>query len=294
MAYVAVILVVLIGATSAHKKVDPVEFLYKYKYLKTGRAGGNDLENAIKAAQSYGHIPVTGKLDEATITLMNSPRCGVADHQAAAFSGKWQKKDLTYRFENFSPDLGEHATRRIIRDALQVWADVTPLTFTEVTGRSDLKIRFEGGQHGCYWGFDGPGGVLAHAFFPRDGRAHFDEAETFTDKTTKGTNLFWVAAHEFGHSLGLSHSNVYEALMYPYYKGYEPNFKLPRDDTQRIQRLYGGVTPPQPTPPQPTKGPDCEDDQVHNTNCKYYVANGYCKSHPVQMRFYCKKSCNFC
>ena len=53
-------------------------------------------------------------------------------------------------------------------------------------------FRFEGGQHGCYWGFDGPGGVLAHAFFPTDGRAHFDEAETFTDKTTKGTNLFWV------------------------------------------------------------------------------------------------------
>ena len=34
------------------------------------------MENAIKAAQTYGHIPVTGKLDEATITLMNSPRCG--------------------------------------------------------------------------------------------------------------------------------------------------------------------------------------------------------------------------
>ena len=50
-----------------------------------------------------------------------------------------------------------------------------------------------------------------------------------------GTNLLQTAAHEFGHSLGLSHSDVQSALMAPFYKGWEPNLKLDRDDIDAIQ-----------------------------------------------------------
>ena len=68
---------------------------------------------------------------------------------------------------------------------------------------------------------------------------HFDDDETFTTGTRYGINLDWVALHEFGHSIGLGHSNVHESIMYPWYKGYIPNVELSDGDVQELQRLYG-------------------------------------------------------
>ena len=47
-------------------------------------------------------------------------------------------------------------------------------------------------------------------------------------------NVFQVAAHEFGHALGLQHCEDETALMAPTYQGYIPvySYRLPDDDIQ--------------------------------------------------------------
>ena len=214
--------------------------------------------DALKQYQAFHGLPATGEMDDGTATMMAQPRCGFPDvvPRAAGVAEftlegrKWNKLSLTYAFLNFSPDLTAAATRAAVQQALALWSSVTPLSFTEVSSgaspQPDIRIRFVTGDHGDGSSFDGPGQVLAHAFYPPPnagdlaGDAHFDDAETWsvTIPVPAGRfDLVTVAAHEFGHSLGLAHSSVGGSLMFPSYSG--PHRFLHADDIAGIQALYG-------------------------------------------------------
>ena len=74
--------------------------------------------------------------------------------------------------------------------------------------------RFVTGDHGDGFVFDGVGNRLAHAFRPENGDTHFDDDEHFTDGVANGTNLLWVATHEFGHALGISFESFLTPLLW--------------------------------------------------------------------------------
>lgn len=268
-------------------------YLQKYGYVPPGGPDAGTLRTpeefrrGILAFQTMYGLEKTGDLSAETKELLDKPRCGVPDSQPRggpeqirarryAHSGlKWEKKDLTYRFLSYTNDLPVHDQRDAIEKAFKVWSDVTPLTFTEVhSGAADIYLKFAIFDHGDGYPFDGESGTLAHAFFPDpylrglEGDAHFDDYETFTAHTDQGINLFIVAAHEFGHSLGLGHSTDLTALMAPFYSGYKENFRLPYDDQLAIQLLYGSkpydpsedepenAPPPAATLPPPKPGDD--------------------------------------
>jgi len=194
--------------------------------------------------------------------------------QFASFTNRyrWQKTSLKYAIHSFDPSIPQADQRQIFARALQAWADVTPLSFEEVSSvpDADFAIGFGVGFHCDLYqsrglpcatqpdaAFTGPGQVLAHAYYPGHGRvsgeAHFDATEDWSQNPNFGISLLGVAMHEFGHSLGLDHSGSRSALMYP---TYNPNIiSLQSEDVQRIRSIYGssgGDIPPPPDQPPNT------------------------------------------
>ncbi|KAJ8942861.1 hypothetical protein NQ314_009924 [Rhamnusium bicolor] len=224
-------------------------------------------KKAIEDFQSFAGLDVTGELDDTTRLTMTLPRCGVkdkvgtGDNRAKRYAlqgSRWKVKDLTYKISKYPSKLKRGDVDKEIQRAFNVWSDFTDLSFTPKSGQVHIEIRFESGEHGDGDPFDGPGGTLAHAYFPVfGGDAHFDASESWSINSYRGTNLFQVAAHEFGHSLGLSHSDVRQALMAPFYRGYDPLFSLDTDDIEGIQALYGKKTKKDP---KPSFGDDDDDD----------------------------------
>ncbi|XP_023273498.1 collagenase 3-like [Seriola lalandi dorsalis] len=231
------------------------------------RSSLDSFDDTLKKMQEFFGLEMTGQLDSNTLEVMARPRCGFTDvTRYGHFNGqpKWDKTVLTYRITDYTPDLSQSDVDATIAKALKIYSDVIPLDFKQIdSGTADIMITFRSREHGDFAPFDGEGQVLAHAFSPGEGvggDAHFDEDENWT-LTSAGANLFLVAAHEFGHAMGLAHSQVQTALMYPTYQYVNTEgYMLPDDDKQGVQAIYGiRTTSAEPDPkPQPRPDPDPE------------------------------------
>ncbi|XP_043928519.1 collagenase 3-like [Protopterus annectens] len=224
----------------------------------------------LEEMQSFFKLDVTGQLNKETLDMMKRPRCGVPDvrnFRVFPRSLKWKHNNLTYRILNYTPDMAPYDVDYALEKALKMWSDVTPLTFKRIfEGTADIMILFGSGQHGDNYPFEGPYGLLlAHAFPPGDnlgGDAHFNEDKDWS-ATSKGYNLLVTAAHEFGHSLGLDHSDDVGALMFPVYTYAEAKeFTLGYDDVEGIQSLYGPSPNPSPGKPVYPKTPERCDPEL--------------------------------
>lgn len=203
------------------------------------------VEGAISDFQEFHGLDVTGSLDDETVELMKTPRCGVKDRQSASykvFGTKWDKRSLTYRVSKYSRSLKlkNSDVDFAVDKAFGMWQEQADISFKKKSsGRADIDIRFEKYGHGDGEAFDGPGRTLAHAFFPQHGALHMDDSEAWSINSYRGTDALQTLTHEIGHNLGLDHSRDRSSIMWAYSRPYQPSLKLEQDDIRGIQALYG-------------------------------------------------------
>jgi len=223
-------------------------YLCKFGYLEDG----GDLVDAIKEFQRFVRVKPTGVLDDKTLALMKLPRCGDSDKRTpleerrkkrwANSKRKWDDPELRYYIAKYTNDMPRKLQRSEIQRAVKLWSEVAPVDF-KITKKYnptvDIVLSFQYYYHRDDFSFDGTGGELAHAFLPEAGVIHFDDSEYWTSAKEYGINLYTVAAHEVGHSLGLEHTSKRGALMSPFYDNFAAEKRINPDDVVSIQNLYG-------------------------------------------------------
>ena len=141
------------------------------------------------------------------------------------------RNELSWRLNSYSTKLTRYQVISSVKKAFNYWSSVTNIFFFEKTsGEVDIPIDFVTYRHGDGDPFDGPGGTLAHAYYPEVGDIHIDDSETWTLDSEWGSNFLQTLTHEIGHSIGLKHSHIRGAVMFPFAGAYNRNFQLHQDD----------------------------------------------------------------
>ena len=168
---------------------------------------------------------------------------------------------LEYFFDTVTPEVAEGLVRSEIARAFAEWARYANITITPASQPNlarSIDILFARYAHGDAYPFNGPGGILAHTFYPVPsnpepiaGDMHLNADESWSvGGTVAGTvDIYSVALHETGHALGLGHSDNPTAVMYPYYS---LQTGLTPDDIAGIQAIYGPASTTGTPPPAGT------------------------------------------
>jgi hypothetical protein len=155
--------------------------------------------------------------------------------------------DLTFHFGTPTPDLTLAAQRATFTAALNVWASVAAVRFTE-TARAGLPnsidVNFMVGLFpGVLASAAGPPPVVE----PNAGNVFFNDDyswEIGNDRGHAAFDLMYVAVHELGHSLGLDHTSEPGAVMFQFTGPHKVFTRLHPDDVAGIQSLYAAVPEP--------------------------------------------------
>jgi hypothetical protein len=176
---------------------------------------------------------------------------GGAAAQYVTIGNGWAKNApsgllLNYAFTTLTTKVPAAQVESEIQRAMKQWSGITNAQFQQVTNAGEpytVAIEFGTAVNGDPNPFTTLA-TLAHTYYPAPpnpepiaGDMHFNPAETWHVGST--TDVYTVALHELGHSLGLGHTDNPSDVMYPYYHFGAP---FSSNDIAGVQSLYGAVT----------------------------------------------------
>jgi hypothetical protein len=212
-------------------------------------------EKALAKFQEHHDLVGTGDFDEETRAELAKARCGLPDMDTGiAFSTRcaWADRSrITYTLDTGTNDIAGTAEFDAIRRAWWNWAAHFPLGVHEVATNATPDVV-------CGWrpaadpDYSMVGGVLAHADFPPGcgwinntipRPLHYDDTEHtwVVGAAANQYDVETVALHEIGHILGLQHTTVNGAIMFPTVSDNFTLRVLQEDDVSGAQALYPGL-----------------------------------------------------
>jgi hypothetical protein len=210
-------------------------------------------------------------VDDVTLTTRASALAMVAatamvvstDMSAYTANGPtWSQRPVPYAINTTNLDLPESAVEPAVRAGADVWAAQSSASISlaymgrssqTTTGNDGLNLMvFRNASNGSaiattYWWSSGSRIIDADIVF-------WDAGFRFFSGSTGCSGGFYIediAAHEFGHALGLGHSTITGATMYPSVSSCSAgNRTLDADDIAGVQFLY----PPTAGTPRQVQG----------------------------------------
>lgn len=192
-----------------------------------------------------------------------------------------KSKEVVFRLPARLPvGLDRAEADKAISDALKAWAEVSGLTITLVAGPADVKPGYEAGvenhndivfvEQGWRWDENAIAATLLtidttnHVIIDADivlNAAQHRFRVLPADSVAGGVydDLQNAVTHEAGHALGLGHTPVKAAVMYPQSaKGEVGKRTLDADDIDGVRALY---QPNAPADPDPNLTPEAKQVQ---------------------------------
>jgi hypothetical protein len=221
---------------------------------------------AVLRLQANMSIPTTGIVDEATRAIVRAPRCGVPDgisrpdpsDKFDVDDWKWGHTIITYRVLNTVAAISMGELTNAIAGAFASWSNQTTIIprFVDPStpGLEDIAIQFGSVDAGPIFTLQNGKCLISqradHQKLGSNSRSiaqgiyrHNVVTLDSTERWSVGsTSCSWdvrdTLTHEIGHALGLDHSGVKSASMYPSPQNGFPQRVLQTGDNVAISSLY--------------------------------------------------------